>query len=154
VPSARLLVLIAAGLQCGAVTGAITSLVVTVPELLLDPSYQGGTGSVGLTLVGLILGAILGAVVGVIVGCVGCAAVALAGAVRAPLAVVAAIGAVASGAAAVAITLGFASQTATGHPGAAPVPLDASTVTIAAAGALLAAGGTVLFVMLDARMQR
>ncbi|SDZ14367.1 hypothetical protein [Herbiconiux ginsengi] len=68
----------------GAIAGVEYSLLYTVLDLLLDPAWAGGTGSVGLSVFGAMVGLAVGIGYGFVVGVVTCAAMAAAWAMRAP----------------------------------------------------------------------
>ncbi|MCS5719977.1 hypothetical protein N1027_17740 [Herbiconiux sp. CPCC 205763] len=127
-PLARVAVLaIPGGIVVGAQIGVEYSLVSTVSNLLLDPVWLGGSGSVGLAIFGAMVGAGVGALLGIGVGGFTAGVLALAWAARLPGWAVTVLGSCAVAAAAfglTALTFGFHLETLL-------LPLFASTRGVA-----------------------
>ncbi|WP_382306483.1 hypothetical protein [Herbiconiux sp. UC225_62] len=105
-PLARVALLaIPGGILVGAQFGVSYSLVSTVPDLLLDPTWLGGTGSVGLALFGAMIGAGVGVLLGLGVGGFTAGVLALSWSTRLPAPAVAGLGSSAIVVAAIALDI-------------------------------------------------
>jgi hypothetical protein len=131
-PLARVALLaVPGGLALGGMAGMLLPLTALVPDLILNPASEGGTGSPGYVVIGAQIGLMIGAVVGAVVGWLTAGAVAAAWWLGLPRWAVALAGSSVLTVAVVGFEVGV-------------FGLEAETVAVAGLASLHGAGGVVL----------